>query len=156
MTALFAALDVATGEVIGKCTKRHRAVEFKKFLAELEANVPRDLDIHIVMDNYATHKTPAIRAWFARRSRWHVHFTPTGASWLNMVERFFAELTERQIKRGAHRSTKELETAVMAYIEHRNRDPKPFTWVRTADQILAAVRRFCERVNARPDCAANS
>ncbi len=156
VTSLFAALDIATGEVIGKCYKRHRAVEFKKFLAEIEANVPRDLDIHIVMDNYATHKTPAIRAWFARRPRWHIHFTPTGASWLNMVERFFAELTERQIKRGAHRSTKELETAVMAYIEHRNRDPKPFTWVRTADQILAAVRRFCERVNARSDCAAKS
>lgn len=156
VTSLFAAFDVATGDVIGKCYKRHRAVEFKKFLGEIEANVPDGLDVHIVMDNYATHKTPAIRAWFARRPHWHVHFTPTGASWLNMVERFFAELTERQIKRGAHRSVKELEAAVMTYIEHRNRDPKPFKWVRTAEQILAAVKRFCERVNTSPDCVANS
>lgn len=156
VTSLFAALNIATGEVTGKCHKRHRAVEFRTFLSEIEANVPGDLDIHIVMDNYATHKTPAIRAWFARRPHWQVHFTPTGVSWLNMVERFFAELTERQIKRRAHRSVKELESAVTAYIEHRNRDPKPFKWVRTADQILAAVKRFCERLDARQDCVANS
>ena len=145
-TSLFAALDAATGDVIGKCYKRHRAVEFKKFLAEIEAKVPADMDIHIVMDNYATHKTPAIRNWFAKRPRWHVHFTPTGASWLNMVERFFAEVTERQIKRGVHRSARELEEALMRYIDQRNDDPKPFKWVRCADEILDAVKRFCLRI----------
>lgn len=155
VTSLFAAFDAATGKVIGKCYKRHRAVEFKKFLGEIEKNVPLDLDIHIVMDNYATHKTPAVREWFARRARWHVHYTPTSASWLNMVERFFAEITARQIKRGAHRSVKELETAVMSYIEKRNKDPKPFKWVRTADQILGAVKRFCERVTPSENSAAN-
>ena len=145
-TSLFAALNAATGDVIGKCYKRHRAVEFKKFLAEIEAKVPADMDVHIVMDNYATHKTPAIRGWFAKRPRWHVHFTPTGASWLNMVERFFAEVTERQIKRGVHRSTRELEEALMRYIDQRNDDPKPFKWVRSADEILDAVKRFCLRI----------
>ncbi len=146
-TSLFAALNAATGDVIGKCYKRHRAVEFKKFLAEIERRVPADLDIHIVMDNYATHKTPAIRAWFARRPRWHVHFTPTGASWLNMVERFFAEITERQIKRDVHRSERDLEQAIRAYIDARNENPKPFKWVRTADDILKAVNRFCLRTS---------
>ena len=145
-TSLFAALNAATGEVIGKCYNRHRAQEFKKFLVEIEANVPGDMDIHIVMDNYATHKTPAIRKWFARRPRWHVHFTPTSASWLNLVERFFAELTEKQIKRGAHRSVHELKTAITSYIDKRNAVPKPFKWVRTADQILAAVKRYCQRI----------
>lgn len=145
-TSLFAALDAATGTVIGKCYKRHRAKEFKKFLAEIEANLPAGLDVHLIMDDYATHKTPAIRTWLARRPHWHVHFTPTSASWLNLVERFFAELTERQIKRGAHRSVKELESAINSYIEKRNDDPKPFTWARTADQILDAVKRYCERL----------
>lgn len=104
------------------------------------------MDIHIVMDNYATHKTPAIRNWFARRPRWHVHFTPTSASWLNLVECFFAELTEKQIKRGAHRSVNELKTAIASYIDKRNDDPKPFKWVRTADQIFAAIQRYCQRL----------
>jgi transposase len=145
-TSLFAALNAVTGEVIGKCYNRHRAREFKKFLAEIEANVPDDMDIHIIIDNYATHKTPAIKNWFACRPRWHVHFTPTSASWLNLVERFFAELTEKQIKRGAHRSVHELKAAIMTYIEKRNAHPKPFRWVRTADQILAAVKRYCQRL----------
>ena len=145
-TSLFAALNAATGDVIGKCYKRHRSVEFRKFLDEIEANVPADMDIHLVMDNYATHKTAAIRSWFAKRPRWHVHFTPTGASWLNMVERFFAEVTERQIKRGVHRSSKELEAALMRYIEQRNETPKPFKWVRSADEILDAVKRFCLQI----------
>ncbi|MFQ5765778.1 MAG: IS630 family transposase [Rhodospirillales bacterium] len=144
-TSLFAALNAASGDVIGKCYRRHRAVEFKRFLNEIERQVPDDLDIHVVMDNYATHKTAAIRAWFARRPRWHAHFTPTGSSWLNMVERFFAEITERQIKRGVHRSERELEQAILAYIETRNENPKPFKWVRSADDILEAVRRFCLR-----------
>ena len=145
-TSLFAALDAATGTVIGKCYKRHRAKEFKKFLVETEANLPDGLDVHLIMDNYATHKTPAIRSWLARRPHWHVHFTPTSASWLNLVERFFAELTARQIKRGAHRSVRELEDAITRYIENRNDDPKPFIWSRSADQILDAVKRYCERL----------
>ena len=142
-TSLFAALNTATGNVIGKCYKRHRAIEFKKFLIEIERRVPDDLDIHLIMDNYATHKTQTIRNWLAKRPHWHVHFTPTGASWLNMVERFFAEITERQIKRGVHRSERQLTQAILSYIEIRNEDPKPFTWVRTADEILDAVKRFC-------------
>lgn len=146
-TSLFAALNTATGDVIGKCYKRHRATEFKKFLIEIERRVADDLDIHLIMDNYATHKTPAIRAWFAKRPHWHVHFTPTGASWLNMVERFFAEITERQIRRGVHRSERQLTQAILSYIEIRNEDPKPFTWVRTADEILDAVKRFCLKTN---------
>jgi transposase len=110
--SLFAALDVATGKVIGKCYPRHRSAEFLKFLREIEANVPDDLDVHLVMDNYATHKTPAIRKWLASHLRWHVHLTPTSASWINQVERFFADLTDRQIRRGVHRSTRELEDAI--------------------------------------------
>ncbi len=112
-TSLFAALNTATGDVIGKCYKRHRATEFKRFLREIESRVPDDLDIHLIMDNYATHKTPAIRAWLAKRPHWHVHFTPTGSSWLNMVERFFAEITQRQIRRGVHRSEREVIPAAV-------------------------------------------
>ena len=144
-TSLFAALDIATGEVIGKCFRRHRSREFRKFLDHVEANVPEDLDIHIVMDNYSTHKTKEIRDWFAKRPRWHVHFTPTSASWLNQVERFFADLTEKQIKRGVHRSTVELEQAITEYIEAVNEDPKPFRWHKSADEILACIKRFCVR-----------
>ncbi len=144
-TSLFAALDVATGEVIGKCFRRHRSREFRKFLDHIEANVPEDLDIHIVMDNHSTHKTKEVRAWFAKRPRWHVHFTPTPASWLNQVERFFSDLTEKQIRRGVHRSTVELEQAITAYIEAVNEDPKPFRWHKSADEILASIKRFCPR-----------
>ena len=141
--SLFAALDCASGKVIGRCFKRHRAKEFKSFLDTIEDNVPTDLDIHIVMDNLATHKTPAIKAWFARRPRWCVHFTPTSASWINQVERFFAELTRKQIRRGVHRSTVELEEAIKKYIDHVNQSPKPFRWTKSADDILASIKRFC-------------
>ena len=144
-TSLFAALDVATGKVIGQCYRRHRSTEFRKFLNHVEANVPPDLEIHIIMDNYSTHKTKAIRDWFARRPRWHVHFTPTSASWLNQVERFFANLTDKQIRRGVHRSTGELEQAITEYIETVNENPKPFRWHKTADEILASIKRFCLR-----------
>lgn len=144
-TSLFAALDIATGKVIGKCYPRHRAREFLSFLGEIDAAVPADLDIHLVMDNYATHKTPAIRAWLAKRPHWHIHLTPTGASWINQVERFFADLTNRQIRRGVHRSTAELEAAITDYLAANNADPKPFKWTRSADDILAAVHRFCQR-----------
>ena len=142
-TSLFAALDITTGKVIGRCFKQHRAKEFLKFLREIDANVPEDLDVHLVMDNYATHKTPAIRKWLAKRPHWHVHFTPTGASWLNQVERLFALLTEKQLRRGVHRSTRELEQAIQDYIDRVNEDPKPFQWTKSADQILASIKRFC-------------
>jgi transposase len=141
--SLFAALDIATGKVIGKCFARHRGSEFLRFLREIEANVPLDLDTHLVMDNYATHKTPAIQRWLARHPRWHVHFTPTSASWINQVERFFAELTEKQIRRGVHRSTRELEKAIRDYIDVVNDRPKPFRWTKSADNILASIKRFC-------------
>ncbi len=146
-TSLFAALDIATGKIIGKCYPRHRSTEFRKFLDRIEDAVPSDLDIHIVMDNYATHKTQVIRDWFAKRPRWHVHYTPTSASWINQVERFFAILTEKQIQRGIHRSTTELETAIHTFIEARNSDPKPFKWTKSADDIIASIRRFCLATN---------
>ncbi len=144
-TTLFAALDIATGRVIGQCLPRHRSREFLKFLRTLEAQVPGELDVHLVMDNYATHKTPAVRRWLARHPRWHVHFTPTGASWLNQVERFFALLTEKQLRRGVHRSPQELEQAIRNYIDTVNADPRPFRWTKSADDILATIKRFCLR-----------
>ena len=146
-TSLFAALDVATGSVIGKCYRRHRAREFLDFLKEIDRRVPDELDIHIVMDNYATHKTAAVKAWLARRPHWHVHFTPTSASWINQVERWFAELTRKQLQRGVHTSTRQLEADIRAFIEKHNEDPKPFRWTKSADDILAAVKRFCLRVD---------
>jgi|TARA_R110000772_G_scaffold205498_2_gene315848 transposase len=144
-TSLFAALDIATGRVIGKCYPRHRATEFRKFLDEIEANVPTNLDVHLVMDNYATHKTQIIRDWLVKRPRWHVHFTPTSASWINQVERFFALITERQIRRGVHRSLDALHAAITSFIDQHNADPKPFRWTKSADHILASIERFCVR-----------
>jgi len=144
-TSLFAALDIATGRVIGKCFPRHRATEFRRFLDEIEKAVPEDLEVHLVMDNYATHKTALIRNWLAKRPRWHVHLTPTGSSWINQVERFFALLTERQIRRGIHSSVAELQAAIEAFIEQHNADPKPFRWTKSADDILASIERFCLR-----------
>src|ERR1700686_2072861 len=142
-TSLFAALDIATGRVIGKCYARHRPVEFRKFLDEIEAAVPADLDVHLVIDNYATHKAPLIRNCFNRRPRWHVHLTPTSSSWVNQVERFFALLTERQIRRGIHRSVVALKAAITTFIEQHNANPKPFRWTKSADDILASIERFC-------------
>lgn len=153
-TSLFAALDIATGRVIGKCYPRHRAAEFRRFLDEIEKAVPDDLDVHLMMDNYATHKTVLIRNWLAKRPRWHVHLTPTGSSWINQVERFFALISERQIKRGVHRSVAELQAAIAAFIEQHNTDPKPFRWTKSADDILASIERFCLR-NTNADNAAN-
>lgn len=144
-TSLFAALDVKAGTIIGRCMPRHRAAEFRRFLDTVESNVPDDLYIHVVMDNASSHKTKLIRDWFAKRPNWHPHFTPTSSSWINQVERFFALLSEQQIKRGAHRSTKELEAAISAYVDARNKDPKPFRWTKTADNILASIQRFCRR-----------
>jgi hypothetical protein len=147
-TSLFAALDVAVGKVIGRCFQRHRAAEFRKFLDLIETSVPADIDIHVVMDNASTHKTKLIRDWFAKRPRWHAHFTPTSSSWINQVERFFALLTDRQLRRGTHRSTAELETAIRAFIDTNNADPKPFRWTKSADDILASIQRFCTRTLA--------
>jgi transposase len=144
-TSLFAALDVKAGTIIGKCMTRHRAQDFRKFLDEVERNVPADLDIHLIMDNYGTHKTKLVRNWFAKRPRWQVHFTPTSASWLNQVERFFGLLTERAIRRGVFSSVRELEAEIIAYIETTNADPRPFRWTKTANDILASIRRFCLR-----------
>jgi transposase len=142
-TSLFAALDSATGAVIGQCYPRHRAGEFRQFRDEIAARVPRDLDLHLIWDTYATHKTALIRNWLAKRPRWHVHLTPTSRSWLNQVERFFASLTEKQIRRGVPRSVAELEAAITACRDHHNAEPKPFRWVKSADDILAAIERFC-------------
>ena len=144
-TSLFAALDARTGKVIGQCHRRHRAVEFRKFLDAIESEVPAELDVHLIADNYATHKTALIRNWFAKRPRFHIHFTPTSASWLNLVERWFGLLTEKQLRRGVHQSSGELEAAIYRYLDVTNEDPKPLVWTKTADQILASVARFCQR-----------
>lgn len=146
-TTLFAALDIATGEVIGELHRRHRSSEFLQFLRTIDANVPANLDVHLVMDNYGTHKTPSVKNWFARHPRFHVHFTPTSASWINQVERWFSTLTEKQIRRGTHRSTRQLEQAIRSYLDTYNADPKPFTWHKSADDILASIERFCMRIS---------
>ena len=146
-TSLFAALDVLTGRVIGECHRRHRSVEFRHFLDTIEAAVPDDLDVHIVLDNYGTHKTAIIQRWLAKRPRFTLHFTPTSASWINMVERFFATLTEKQLRRGTHRSTTELETAIKTYLRLYNDDPRPFVWHKTANEILDSLARFCTRTS---------
>jgi transposase len=147
-TSLFAALDLKTNRVIGQLHRRHRSLEFRQFLDEIEAHVPAELDVHIIMDNYGTHKTPLIRKWFAKRPRFQVHFTPTYGSWINLVERWFAELTNKRIRRGVFRSVKELEAAIRDYIDVNNEDPKPFVWTKTADQILASIARYAQRTNA--------
>lgn len=146
-TSLFAALDVATGRVIGECHRRHRSTEFLRFLKTIDAQVPADLDVHLILDNYGTHKTPRVRRWLVAHPRFHGHFTPTSASWLNLVERWFAQLTEKQIKRGTHRSTRALEAAIHAYLAITNDAPTPFVWTKTADEILASVARYCQRIS---------
>ena len=144
-TSLFAAFDVASGKVLGQLHRRHRSHEFRQFLDTIDRNLPADLDVHLILDNYGTHKTQLIRRWLAKRPRFHLHFTPTSASWLNLVERWFAELTEKQIRRGVHRSTLQLENAIRHFIDHHNQHPKPFAWTKSADQILESVARFCKR-----------
>lgn len=144
-TSLFAALNIASGEVLGKCYRRHRSAEFRRFLDEIDRNVPKDHEIHLVLDNYTTHKTALIHSWLAKRPRFHLHFTPTSASWLNQVERWFALITEKQIRRGTHRSTTELESAIASWIETYNQNPRPLIWTKNAEDILDSIRRFCER-----------
>lgn len=146
-TTLFAALDVASGKILGQLHRRHRAKEFLKFLVHVDRNVPKSLQVHLIMDNYGTHKTPAVKAWFARHPRFVVHFTPTSASWLNLIERWFALLTERQIRRGTHRSTVALEHAIRTYLNISNQNPKPFVWTKSADEIFDSIARFCQRIS---------
>src|SRR3984893_2978380 len=147
-TSLFAALELKTSRVIAQLHRRHRSSEFRKFLDGIEAHVPAGLDVHIIRDNYGTHKTAMIRKWFAKRPRFHVHFTPTYGSWINLVERWFAELTNKRIRRGVFRSVKDLEAAIREYIDVHNEDPKPFVWTKTADQILASIARYAQRTTA--------
>lgn len=142
---LFAALNVATGKVITRCTKQHRAKEFVAFLRDIDENVSADLDVHIVLDNLSTHKAPAVHRWLVRHPRFHLHFTPTYSSWLNLVERFFGLLTDEALRRGSHKSVAELRTAITAYVQAHNEEAKPFRWTKSADEILTKVRRFGER-----------
>jgi transposase len=146
ITTLFAALDVATGQVIGAIHRRHRAVEFKKFLTKLDREVPADLDVHLICDNYSTHKAPAITAWLAAHPRFHMHYTPTYSSWLNQVERWFGLLTDKQLRRGAHRSVQALEKDIRTWIEQWNTNPKPFAWTKTADEILERLASYLQRI----------
>jgi transposase len=146
-TTLFAALDVKTGEVIGQCHRRHRSQEFLRFLRRIDGAVPAELDVHLIVDNYGTHKTAAVQRWFAQHPRFHVHFTPTYSSWLNLVERWFALLTERQLRRGVFRSTRDLEQAIERYLARHNENPKPFIWTKSADEILQALAWTCQRIN---------
>jgi len=144
-TTLFAALNVATNKVITQFHRRHRSIEFRQFLDAVDAAVPNKLDVHLIMDNYGTHKTALIRNWLAKRPRFHVHFTPTYGSWLNLVERWFAELTNKQLRRGTHRSVAQLEAAIREFIDAHHANPKPFVWTKTADQILESMARFAQR-----------
>ncbi|GAA1014037.1 IS630 family transposase [Acrocarpospora pleiomorpha] len=147
ITSLFAAFNVADGTVIGELHRQHRAAEFKKFLITIDKTVPAELDIHLICDNYGTHKTPAIKAWLARHPRFHMHFTPTGSSWINQVERWFGFLTDQMIRRGVHKSVQALEKDIRAWIEQWNDNPRPFVWKKTAEEILESLARYCRRIS---------
>jgi transposase len=149
-TSLFAALDIATGKVIGRCHKQHRHQEFLRFLNQIDQTVPASLEIHLVLDNYATHKTPKVAAWFQKRPRYHLHFTPTSGSWLNQVERWFAKITEQRIRRGVFKKVDQLISAIDDYIAANNLDPQPFVWTATAELILDRVAKVCKRTNLSP------
>jgi transposase len=146
-TSLFAAYDLFSGSVIAQHYRRHRHQEFLRFLKLIDTAVPKDLDLHLVLDNYGTHKTPEVKKWLLRHPRFHLHFTPTSSSWLNLVERWFAELTNRKLRRSAHRSVTELERDIRAWINEWNADPKPFIWTKTADEILETLAAYCQRIN---------
>ena len=146
-SSLYAALDLASGQVIGRLHVRHRAIEFKKFLQTLDREVPAELDVHLVLDNASTHKTPMIKRWLLAHPRFKLHFTPTSSSWLNLVERWFAELTTKKLKRSAHRSVPAMNKDIRAWIETWDENPQPFVWTKTADQILDSIARYCKRIN---------
>jgi transposase len=146
-SSLYAALELTSGKVIGRLHSRHRAIEFKQFLQAIDREVPAELDVHIVLDNSSTHKTPAIQRWLLSHPRFVLHFTPTSSSWLNLVERWFAELTTKKLRRGAHRSVRDLNADIRAWIETWNDDPKPYIWTKTADQILESIATYCTRIN---------
>ncbi len=146
-SSLYAALDLASGKVIGSLHARHRAIEFKKFLIRIDDEVPDQFDVHIVLDNASTHKTPAIKRWLTAHPRFHLHFTPTSSSWLNLVERWFGELTTKKLQRGTHRSVRELNADIRAWIEDWNDNPRPYIWAKTADQILESIAKYCTRIN---------
>jgi len=147
-SSLFAALNATTGQVIRSLHSRHRAIEFKKFLVKIDQEVPAQLDVHVILDNYSTHKTPQITRWLAAHPRFVLHFTPTGASWINLVERFFGELTERKLRRAAHRSVRALNADIQDWIENWNENPQPYVWTKTADQILEKLATYCNTINA--------
>ncbi|HEV2370859.1 MAG TPA: IS630 family transposase [Streptosporangiaceae bacterium] len=153
-TSLFAAFELSSGSVIAQHYRRHRHQEFLRFLRLIDAAVPKDLDLHLVLDNYATHKTPAIHQWLLKHPRFHLHFTPTSSSWLNLVERWFAELTSRKLRRSAHRSVTELETDIRNWISEWNNEPRPFIWTKTADEILETLASYCHRLTASATGAA--
>lgn|SRR5215207_5463379 len=154
IAAVTAETNVKAGSIIGKCMPRHRAQEFRKFLDEVERNLPAGFGIHVIMDNASSHKTKLIQSWFAKRPHWHMHFTPTSSSWLNQVERFFALLADKQIKRGAHKSVKQLIADIERFIDRQNADPKPLRWTKSADDILASIERFCRRtLDVQAKCA---
>ena len=146
-SSLYAALDVNTGEVISALHQRHRAIEFKKFLQAIDRQVPAGLDVHLVLDNSSTHKTPAIQNWLTAHPRFVLHFTPTSSSWLNLVERWFAELTTKLLQRSAHRSVRQLNADIRSWVQTWNQDPKPFTWVKSADEILESIAARCNEIN---------
>jgi transposase len=146
ITTLFAALNIANGQVIGQIHRRHRAAEFKKFLITLDKQIPAELDVHLICDNYSTHKTPVIVKWLAAHPRFHMHFTPTYSSWLNQVERWFGLLTDKKLRRSAHRSIQALERDIRDWIAHWNENPKPFAWTKTADEILERLASYLQRI----------
>src|SRR6266511_3090905 len=147
ITSLFAALDVASGKVIGSIHRRHRSVEFRKFLVKLDKQVPAELDVHLICDNYATHKTDTIQRWLAAHPRFQLHFVPTSSSWLNLVERWFSELTTKSLQRGVHKSVQALKADIRTWIETWNEDPRPFVWTKTADEILDSLAAYCQRIS---------
>jgi transposase len=147
ITSLFAAFNTTDGTVISELHRKHRATEFRKFLTTIDKTVPAELDIHLICDNYGAHKTPAIRAWLAKHPRFHLHFTPTGSSWINQVERWFGFLTDQKIRRGAHKSVRALEADIRAWITDWNQNPKPFIWTKTAEEILESLARYCQRIS---------
>jgi len=146
-TSLYAALNIGSGEVIGSLHQRHRAVEFLKFLKTIDAHVPQHLDVHLVLDNASSHKTPTVRRWLAQHPRFVLHFTPTSSSWINLVERWFGELTTKLLKRGQHRSVRALNAEIRDWIDTWNENPRPYVWTKTADQILDSIKRYCQRIN---------